>query len=95
MAIARKPTVRTVDEFINAADSHQRTDVGPIMEDLSATPEAIQQVRLRLPAELVNQIDESIKRKRSILSRHQWILEALYEKLDREEAATKTNLQSL
>jgi hypothetical protein len=41
-------------------------------------------LKLRLPAELLKEVDEAVDRRRPVPSRHQWILEAIYEKLERE-----------
>jgi hypothetical protein len=40
-------------------------------------------VKLRLPTSLLEQIDDSVESRKPLLSRHQWILEAIYAKLDR------------
>jgi hypothetical protein len=74
-------------ETESADDStSERISSDPIIDDLNAMDSSIRQVRLRLPAALIIEIDEAISRKRSFLSRHQWILEALYEKLDKEQS---------
>ena len=41
---------------------------------------------MRLPIELLKRVDEVVKSRRPAPSRHQWILEAIYEKLEREIA---------
>jgi hypothetical protein len=73
MTIARKP--QSVDEFINnsavAAES-----VLPV-ESIAN----IQPVKLRMPKDLLQDIDEACAKRKPKPSRHQFILEALYEKL--------------
>jgi CheY-like chemotaxis protein len=42
-------------------------------------------VRLRIPEELLAEIDAAVERRRPVISRHQWILEALTEKAEQEQ----------
>jgi len=84
MAISRKPKPKTLDEFINEGGSAPIVDVAiaPAVPALSSTVE--QPVKLRVPADLLAQVDAAVKSRRPSPSRHQWILEAIYEKLERE-----------
>ena len=50
----------------------------------SAETSDIQPVKLRLPQTLLEQIDGCVAKRKPAPSRHQWILEAMYEKLSRE-----------
>lgn len=78
MAVRRKPISKptSVDDFIlDAASSDHSQDA----ED------QIKSLKLRIPAQLLEQIDNSVKSRRPSPSRHQWILEALYQKLDSEQ----------
>lgn len=77
MSVRRKPTVTNVDQFILAAgaDKAQPSD------------KSIQPVKLRVPDDLLRQIDIAVNQRRPVPSRHQWILEAIYEKLDRDKTA--------
>lgn len=75
MTIARKP--QSVDEFIN----------GSTLSTESMTVESIsniQPVKVRMPIDLLTEIDLHRAKKRPKPSRHQFILEALYEKVSRE-----------
>ncbi len=45
---------------------------------------SVQPLKLRVPATLLAEVDAAVARRRPSPSRHQWILEAIYEKLDRE-----------
>ena len=45
---------------------------------------AVQPLKLRVPATLLAEVDAAVARRRPSPSRHQWLLEAIYEKLDRE-----------
>ncbi len=79
MAIRRKP--QNVNEFIKAggaeAAGKQPTPAG------GKTSNVIQPVVLRLEPELLQEVDKAVKARRTSPSRHQWILEAIYEKLSR------------
>ncbi len=75
MPVRKKPTApKTVDEFIHSASTDKKESNG----------RALHPVKLRLPDELLVRIDAAVNKRRPAPSRHQWILEALYEKLDRE-----------
>lgn len=78
MVVRRKPTSKptSVDDFIlDAGNSSQNHEAD----------EQIKSLKLRIPADLLDQIDHSVKSRRPSPSRHQWILEALYQKLDAEK----------
>jgi hypothetical protein len=59
---------------------------------LERSDEEVKGLKLRLSVELIAEIDAAVKRRRPSPSRHQWILEAIYEKLSRE--APESNLNS-
>lgn len=88
MVVRQKPKATTqkpsnVEEFIQKGGS-----VSQETEPLSGTDEAdVKGLKLRLPLELLQEVDEAVKRRRPSPSRHQWILEAIYEKLERETTA--------
>jgi hypothetical protein len=73
MSVAPRP--KTVDDFISAAQP-QVQQVESIVD--------IQPVKLRLPKELLEEIDQTRSKRKPRPSRHQYILEALYEKIIRE-----------
>ncbi|MFX6357539.1 hypothetical protein ABTF91_20355, partial [Acinetobacter baumannii] len=74
MSVRRKPnSTNNVNDFILAAGSEKEKE----------SDKAIQPVKLRVPDDLLQQIDNAVSRRRPAPSRHQWILEAIYEKLDR------------
>lgn len=75
MPVRKKPTTpRSVDEFIHSAGGDKAEGNG----------EFIVPVKLRVPSQLLAQIDSAVDKRRPSPSRHQWILEALYEKLQRD-----------
>lgn len=41
-------------------------------------------VNVRLPVDVLAQVDEAVKLRRARIPRHSWLLEAIFEKLDRE-----------
>jgi len=82
MAITRKPKAAgaaapvNVEELINRGGSPG----GKTSESTETTP-----VILRVPAAMLNQIDALVKAQPIKTPRHRWMLEALYEKIAREE----------
>jgi hypothetical protein len=94
MAITRKPKATTADNFIeNGGSSAISIDLKQPISKAQITgqrgrPRKEKEeeigVKLRLPTSLLEKIDNSVESRKPILSRHQWILEAIYAKLDRE-----------
>lgn len=80
MVVRRKPA--NVDEFIQEGGSVPQVAAPQPVEE--ATDEEVKGLKLRLPVYLLKRVDEMVKSRRPAPSRHQWILEAIYEKLDRE-----------
>lgn len=78
MAIARKPKSTDVDDFILQGGS------APEVTPKPAGEEEVKGLKLRIPADLLRRVDEAVANRRPAPSRHQWILEAVYEKLDKE-----------
>ncbi len=77
MPVRKKPTApQNVHEFIHAAGAEKpEADIDPIIP-----------VKLRIPEQLLAQVDQSVTKRRPVPSRHQWLLEAVYEKLERENS---------
>lgn len=80
MVVRRKPA--NVDEFIREGGSAPQVAAPQPVEE--ATDEEVKGLKLRLPVDLLKRVDEMVKSRRPAPSRHKWILEAIYEKLDRE-----------
>jgi hypothetical protein len=80
MVIRRKPA--SVDEFIQEGGSAPQVATPKPAEE--STEEEVKGLKLRLSVDLLKRVDEVVKSRRPAPSRHQWILEAIYEKLDRE-----------
>lgn len=79
MTVARKP--RNVEEFITGATVAKETN--PVE---SNSPDSIAQVKIRMPVELLKKLDELRAERKPKPSRHQFMLEALYDKLQAAEA---------
>jgi len=77
MAVTRKP--KSVDAFIHngGTDSSEK-------KAAEVLANSIQPVKLRVPQSLLDQIDVAVAKRKPEPSRHQWILEAIYEKLERQ-----------
>lgn len=76
MPVRRKP--KTVDAFIQEGGLEATPSASVTV------PKKIQPLKLRIPQELLQEIDGAVAARRPSPSRHQWILEAIYEKLERE-----------
>ncbi len=76
-AVTRRPASNDVDAFINKGLQQ------PV--EASTSDDKIKHVSLRLSASKVSEIDELIKKRRVKISRHLWLLEAIEEKLLREQ----------
>ncbi len=89
MPISRKPKARTEEEFINQANDDVLLEAKVISKLESSENQLddesdIQPLKLRVPRDLVKDIDNLLSQRKPKISRHNWILEALYEKLDRD-----------
>lgn len=85
MPISRKPK-QTPESQSNVEDFIQGGGSDPQETTLTQSKEvAYQALKLRIPADLLADIDKLVESRRPVPSRHQWILEALYEKVIREK----------
>lgn len=85
MVVRRKPKAANVEEFI------QEGGAAPQVVESQTAPEGqakeegkVQSLKMRIPVDLLAQIDTAVASRRPAPSRHQWILEAIYEKVERE-----------
>lgn len=80
MTVTRKP--QSVDDFIanSAVAAESAARIEPIPD--------IQPVKLRMPVDLLSEVDEVRAKRKPRPSRHQYILEALYEKVRKERGET-------
>ncbi|NJN48561.1 MAG: hypothetical protein HC805_00490 [Alkalinema sp. RL_2_19] len=84
MAVSRKSKAKiTTDGSTTPAKKPKRPRGRPKKENKQAEVG----VKLRVPESLLEEIDAAVAERQPAPSRHQWILEAIYEKLDREAEA--------
>jgi hypothetical protein len=93
MVVKRKPQTKSVEEFIEAGGTIAQEDIAsptpPAPMTASVTngeEEEVKSLKMRLPVSLLKQIDQAVAQRRPAPSRHQWILEAIWEKLERGES---------
>jgi hypothetical protein len=90
MPVSRRPKARTEEEFINQANDDDISVDPKVISNLESSENQsdnesdIQPLKLRVPRELVRDIDNLLSQRKPKISRHNWILEALYEKLERD-----------
>lgn len=88
MAVRRKPQPRandtppTVEDFIASGGTDAQETPAP--PDSDEAP-SVQPVKLRVPTDLLADIDAAVARRRPRISRHQWILEAIVHKLELDQ----------
>ena len=82
MLVSRKP--KTKDREVEAFIAEGGTE--PVTEEAQPAKrqKQVQPIKLRVPGELLAEIDAAVAQRKPSPSRHQWLLEALYEKLERE-----------
>jgi hypothetical protein len=92
MAITRKPLrsgseggAVDVDALINKGGSAPLRD--PAAKEANNREGGTVPIVLRLPTELLEQVDSLLRARPVRLPRHTWILEAVYEKMKRESEA--------
>ncbi len=76
-AVSRKPSSKNLEAFIGKGLQS--------VEPASTDDDQVARVQLRLAKGKLRQIDEVLKRRKVKVSRHVWLLEAIEEKLEREE----------
>jgi hypothetical protein len=90
MTVIRKPKAKTPENFIEQGGSapiETRAEIGEKIPGQPGRPkkEKLEPeigLKLRLPESLLEQIDADVDLRQPKPSRHQWFLEAIYEKLD-------------
>lgn len=88
MPVARKPKPKSVEEFIQEGGSESQAAAAPTAN--TAAPAApkdvpdLQKVTLRIPGDLLADMDAAIANRRPKPSRNNWILEAIVEKLEQQ-----------
>ena len=86
MALSRKPTKKEIavqeDKVTELILKGGSSPHEPIKEIVSDKEEVIKLVQLRIPLNLLEDIDNLVKKRAGKLSRHTWIMEAIAKKLD-------------
>lgn len=88
MSISKKPTAKTTksEAEVQALIKKGGSSATPSGEKKKAKKEIVS-VSLRLPSELCNRIEEVLKKRALKTPRHTWLLEAVIEKLEKEESS--------
>ena len=87
MAITRKPKPQTNGAEAPAVDIESLINKGGSVASAQTAPKGsdVATVNLRIPATLVERIDQELKSRPIKTPRHTWLLEAVVEKLNREQ----------
>jgi hypothetical protein len=89
MVVAKKPKAKTSEQPQGVdVDALIRKGGSVAGETITGEEDAsgkITSVILRIPGDVVSRIDEAVRARRIKTPRHTWLLEAVMEKLDREE----------
>ncbi len=87
MAIARKPKpseTQAKEQSINALINKGGSVAESREDDGSAKQTGDKPILIRIPAEAVKKIDEIVSAKKIKTPRHTWLLEAVFEKLEKD-----------
>jgi hypothetical protein len=84
MPIARKP--KSKPEVSEKAITAVIEKGGSVPREKTAKGKIDQTVNIRMPEDILSEIDNSVASRRIKISRHTWLMEAIVEKLDRESA---------
>ena len=80
MPVSKKPRrgqPATLDNFLSTPSPGRQSAV-------AAPDDKIYRQQVRIEQRYINQIDELCKQRRTKTPRHAWLLEAIFEKMDRE-----------
>ncbi|MDB9315607.1 hypothetical protein PN462_21015 [Spirulina sp. CS-785/01] len=75
----KRPKQKDVNDFIKKGSTE------PTETENRSTENSTTNVSLRIPTDLLQSIDALVAARRPSPSRHQWLLEALWEKVEREK----------
>ena len=84
MAITRKPAPVRPAAPVDVEDLINRGGSTPARAPEAAESDQIVPVILRLPGSMLKSIDQAVKGRPVRIPRHTWLLEAVHEKLSRE-----------
>lgn len=88
MSISKKPTAKTIspEDEVQALIKKGGSSADSLGESEKVKNEIVP-VSLRLPSGLSDRIEDVITKRPFVIPRHTWLLEAVIEKLEREEGA--------
>lgn len=88
MAITRKP--KNIPAMVEPVDVEELINKGGSIARPTTTTKSAEargkQVIVRVPEQLLKQIDKNVKTRVIRIPRHTWLIEAIMEKLERESA---------
>jgi hypothetical protein len=82
MAISRKP--KTIEQTAKEPNIAALINKGGSAAETTIKEKEEKPILLRVPSEVLTQIDAIVSSKRIKTPRHTWLLEAVFEKLERE-----------
>ena len=85
MAVSRKPAASTASVPVDVGALIHKGGSVPEDEANSSSERKTIPVTLRVPSELLKQVDDFLKTRPVPLPRHTWLLEAVHEKLTRSK----------
>lgn len=89
MAIAKKPNRNAVNEKQERSLDDLIAKGGSSAKRVEVQEEQPKKVQLRIMQNKLNEIDDLLKKRPVSPSRHQWILEAIHEKIERDVSTLK------
>jgi hypothetical protein len=76
VAITKKPKEAEIEALIDKG--------GSVAKEKASDTYALELVQLRIPADMLKRLDAALKTKPYKQARHPWILDAIYEKMQRD-----------
>lgn len=76
MSVSKKPPAKSLDAFLSTTSTSAASD--------TLAADRIYHQQVRIEQRYIDQIDELCQRRRAKTPRHAWLLEAIFEKMDRE-----------
>lgn len=87
MVISSKPKQKQEDSKVDKVDVDALINKGgSVASNANKQAKTEMLVNLRLPADVVQQIDAIVVKRRIKTSRHTWLMEAIYDKLEKERS---------
>lgn len=85
MAISRKPKTSSEQNSVDVEALISKG--GSVASETPPPKKTVTQVQLRVPNDLLAQVDTAVKQRPIRTPRHTWFMEAILEKLDREQVS--------